>query len=151
MKQVGPKHWHCVTPDGFAQPTGGMYGDVRRYMPMLAEHGLHLCWSTLWCVYGVYTQRPGDRPRFQMLLKRKGEGPLPLTRQLVETLIFLRESDARMTTGTITDRIRTIAAEARAVKQAKVESEARRDAAAAVKEVNYRLGLKTRPVTVAIP
>jgi len=54
-----------------------------------------LCWSLIWNVFGVYHRLPGGEPVFDMHLKHKDGGPIPLERLLVDTLVFLRETTAR--------------------------------------------------------
>jgi len=95
MAIAGKPSWQCVTTNHIGVPHGGMFGNVRRWEPILAKHGMLLCWSLIWNVFGVYHRLPGGEPVFDMHLKHKDGGPIPLERLLVDTLVFLRETTAR--------------------------------------------------------
>jgi len=150
--RIGPPAWRCCTTDELGVPTGGMYGDVRRWEPELEKHGLLLAWSWIWYCFAIYTKRPGSHKcTCQMLLKRGRAQPIPLTREVVDTFVFLRETSAR-TNSTIA---RAIADNHERRKKEAMQKEVREESAHMARESTDRamraLGLKTRPVTVQMP
>jgi len=95
MAMAGPITWRAVTTDHIGVPRGGLFGDVDRWEPVLNRHGLFLAWSLIWQTFGVYSKLPGGECVFQMHLKHKDGGPLPIDQQLVDTLVLLREVNSR--------------------------------------------------------
>lgn len=95
MAIAGKPNWQCLTTDHIGVPRGGLYGDVDKFEPILKQSGLFLCWSTIWHTFGVYHNLPGGEPVFDMHLKHKDGGPIPLDAQVVFTFIFLRETASR--------------------------------------------------------
>jgi len=95
MAIAGKLNWQSVTTDHIGVPTGGMFGDVKKWEPVLAKHGLFLCWSLIWEVFGVFHKLPGGEPVFDMHLKHRDGGPLPLDAQVVDTIVLVRETTFR--------------------------------------------------------
>ena len=93
---VGPRRWMCVTTDMIGVPTGGLYGDIRRWEPVLNRYGLKLMWSRFHKCFMVYTDLNPARPVCKLILwNKKAQRPIPLTGQLVNLLAWLRDLYAR--------------------------------------------------------
>jgi len=95
MAIAGKPNWQSVTTDHIGVPHGGLFGNIRKWEPVLAKQGLFLCWSLIWNVFGVFHRLPGNEPVFDMHLKHRDGGPIPIDRLLVDTLVFLRETTNR--------------------------------------------------------
>ena len=95
MAIAGKLNWQSVTTDHIGVPSGGMFGDVKKWEPVLAKHGLFLCWSLIWHVFGIYHKMPGGEPVFDMHLKHHDGGPIPLDGQVVDTIVLVRETSSR--------------------------------------------------------
>jgi len=149
---VGPPWWRCVNADSIATPRGGLFGDVDRWKPVLAAHGLHLCWSVPNFVYAIYTEGPGGQPVFQLHLRNSRTlGPSPLTEELVFALITLRESDARQNKATLAQRLQDQYVQDDRDMQQNIRERNRVVAEEAVREAYHHMGITTRPVRVQMP
>lgn len=144
MASVGPASWLTVSTDHIGVPHGGLFGDVRKWEPKLKKHGLLLCWSTVWDVFGVYTELPGGEYVFQMNLKHKDGGPIPLDKHLVDTLIFLRECHHRQDRSLLEQEATARKAQVRARAQAELAEERSDRARRATDKAFMALGLKPR-------
>jgi len=149
--QVGPAWWRCVTTDEIGVPYGGAYGDVRRAEAELNRVGMKLCWSYLHHCFGIYTEPVPNYWRFQLLLQKNGDEPIPLTDQLVWTLYFIREEDARMDGPTIEARIRQIQQERKNRERAYAEADARYRILTMEREVPKDIGEVSRATIVQLP
>ena len=85
-----------MTTDTIGVPTGGQYGDIRRWEPVLNRHGMKLMWSRFHQTFMVYTDFNPARPVCQViLLNKETRRPIPVTGRLVNLLVWLRETHAR--------------------------------------------------------
>lgn len=144
---LGKEHWRIVSSDHIGVPHGGLFGDVRRWEPLLNKHGLYLYWSLVWQTFGIYTKLPDTGEIVnQMLLKHKDGGPIPIDRSVVDTFVFLRDSHS------YTDQPHMISAfkarkEAEARRANDAMAEERRDVAKnATSEAFLNLGLRSPKV-----
>ena len=92
MAFIGNPRNRCVTSDHIGVPSGGMFGDVRKWEPVLNGHGLRLGWSLIWHTFMVYTMTPAHGFVCQMHLKHRDGGPIPIDRRVVDTLVWAREN-----------------------------------------------------------
>jgi len=119
-----------------------------KWEPKLKKAGLLLCWCTIQDVFGVYTQLPGGKCVFQMSLKHRDGGPIPIEEHLVRTLIFLRESHHRQDRSLLEQE----AASRKAQMQAKINAdlaEERSDRARRATDIAL-MGLGVKPKKVMI-
>lgn len=148
MASAGPANWRAVTTDHIGVPHGGLYGDVRKWEPKLKKAGLLLCWCTIQDVFGIYTALPDGKYVFQMSLKHRDGGPIPIDEHLVRTLVFLRESHHRQDRSLLEQE----AAQRKAQMQAKIQAdlaEERSDRARRATDIAF-MGLGVKPKKVMI-
>jgi hypothetical protein len=69
-----------------------MYGDVRRWEPVLNKHRMYLAWSLILHNFIIFTKARGQDFVCQMHLKHRDGGPIPLDGRVVQTMVWAREN-----------------------------------------------------------
>jgi len=151
MALIGPPIWNMLTTDHIGVPHGGLFGDPQRWEPELKKHGLHLGWLPNWEHFAVYTILPGGEFVAQMMLKHKDRGPITIDRQLVDTLVFLRETHNRSDRKLLEAAVKRRQDAANAKVDAEAAEERSDRARRAVDTAFIKMGLKTPKVTVTVP
>ena len=94
--RVGPKRWWMVSIDSSGVPTGGRYGNVRRFARRAGRHGLKVCWSVLHHCFGIYTQEGPNTYTFQLLWRdAQTNEAKPLSDKLLWYLLYLWNQKCR--------------------------------------------------------
>ena len=103
-----------VSPETAGVPHGGQYGNVDRFREDAARHGFKVGWSMVHNCFGIYTEdRPGD-PTFQILWRNRRTGDaLPLTRDFLWLLCYLRREHAKTSARTFQQYLDDLKSEAK--------------------------------------
>jgi len=136
-----------VTTDHIGVPHGGQFGDVSRYEPILARHGLLLAWSLIWDCFFVYTKLPGGKVVTQFKMRRGGGPVIPLDRAFVDTMVTLRETHWRTDRSLLMQEAERIKRNLMQQREEQAAQERRERAKDATEEAFSQLGLKGRKVT----
>jgi hypothetical protein len=147
MAIVGRPLDKMVTTDHIGAPTGGLYGDIRRWEPALNRAGLKLAWSLIWHAFFVYTVRPGTNncvPQLPLFESRTGD-PIPVDRKLVDTLIYLREQNARDDKTMLRQEFERRVSAKKAAEEAAEDEDRKYKLKDIMKEASRVIGQETRP------
>lgn len=87
-----------VTTDTAGVPSGGKYGDVRRFEEEAKRHGLLVGWCLMGDCFGIYTKDGPGRYTFQMRWWNPStRQPKPLSREFLWLLLHLWSNHCRTT------------------------------------------------------
>jgi len=149
---VAYPEWCCVSPDTGAAPKGGAYGHVDWFIREAARRGILVAWNWWMKCYAIYHHAQG-RPIFDMNLNDGLMGkPKPMTRELLDVLVFARERFCRTGERTLRDAIREmVAAASRERIREKYREVSAQVATEALHETALRTGRRTPAVQIIVP
>ena len=137
-----------VRPETPGVPTGGRYGNVRRFRQLVKRYGWKLAWSWLWDCFILYNERTsGQINDYMHFLHGITQKPIPLTDEWVQICNYLRDQSGG---GNLAERLNQIGA-----KRAYAEACERRERADArrpevMSKTALDLGERTARTTVRL-
>ncbi len=98
---IGHPSWRWFSTGSAGVPTGGRYGNVKRFEERAKRHGLYIAWSGLGGCFVIYTKRGAGQLVTQEFCNDPRDGtPEPLTDNYLAVMVAIWERFAR--TGKVT-------------------------------------------------
>lgn len=148
--RIGPEWWHWVSIDTPGVPTGGKYGDARRFEQKIAPHGLKLAWKQDYDCFVMYEVRPNEEyvPHVTFLDWETME-PIPLRDEQIRVFLAMRETYPDQPTIEIAMKRHNAKLKfEREAEQQKLRDERRETL---IRANDLSLGLVTPRVTILVP
>lgn len=144
---IGHPSWRWFSTGSAGVPTGGRYGNVKRFEERAKRHGLYIAWSGIAKAFVVYTKRgPGELVLQEFCQDPVEMTPVPLTDRYLAQLVGIWERFARASHMTIRCMIEMDKRERKRQAQREAEqhrADSREDALRMFNLVTGRAGSKT--------